>query len=165
MRRLWFLLLLPLAVGFPAHSARPEDRAATAPGVFSWWCTITTPVEGDPEYFLVNGRDAWERKATMTCSSPTMEFTQTVRVRFQSFNEGYGAGHKAQLSFNLTLWAKRAPFRFYSLVSGLVDNSLVHWQFRNEAYDLMGTVWTAGQYNARNSLTLGSLRIEPVEMF
>lgn len=154
---------MTLAVALSAHGSRPDVRTQVEYEAVSWWCTIATPVDGDPQYFLVNGRDAWERKATMTCSTPTMEFTQTVKVRFQSFNEGYGAGHKAKLSFNLTLWTKRAPFRFYSLVSGLIDNSLVHWQFRNESYELMGTVWMAGQYNARNSLTLGSLRIEPEE--
>jgi len=139
--------------------------AEPAPGGASqlpFWCVVNTTVDGDPHHFFVTGYDAWTGKGKLVCYSSEREHTQEVTIAFKSFNRGYGAGYGSKLRVNITLWTKEVPFRFLQLVSGLMDNSLVHWQFTNDNVEIIGTVWTYTQFNAASSLTLGELSVAPV---
>lgn len=134
------------------------------PGIgsqFPFWCVINTSIEGDPQHFFVTGYDAWKGQGKMSCYSSEKEHVQDVTITFKSYNRGYGAGHGSKLRVSMTLWTNEVPFRFRQLVSGLIDNSLVHWQFTNEKFEIISTVYTSTQFNAAASLTLGELSVVP----
>lgn len=128
-----------------------------------WWCSINTEVVGQPNHYLLYGRDAWDGESQMICHKGSREFAQKILIRFQSLNGGYGANANSSLRFTLTIWSAGVPFTFKSLVNGLIDGSFVHLQFSNSSFDLTGSVWTGQQTNAAQSLSLGTLTIQGLD--
>ncbi len=130
---------------------------------FTWWCTLTAPLDGDPRHFLLYGRDSWTGQTTMRCHSSGVEVNQQVSVSFFSKNTGFGADASSNLRLNITLWTNQSPngFTFNATAPGMPNGSMVHWQLSDPATDLTASAWTGSVPGVSQSLSLGTLSIKP----
>lgn len=131
---------------------------------YDWWCSLSVNLQGRPNHFFYTGRDAWEAEpnSEILCISNTATVKRKIEVNFESLKKGYGVYGDSKLRLTLTLWSRSTDFRFLGIINGQTDNSnLVHWQFHSEDFDLIGSVWFGTQFSAADSLTLGTLSLQP----
>ncbi len=159
LKKLLVFYMATLALAGPSAEAGPPQQHP----LWCWRKSIRyAELKGDPKFFFMLGRDSWQTFTTLECTGTQGVTTQNVKVTFESLNTGYGAGHDAivHLKF-LTMWTNKVPFRFRSIITGIFERNLIHWQFTNTEFDVVITVWTANQHNAPKSLEYGILTIEP----
>ena len=120
-------------------------------------------MSGEPHFFFLFGRDAWQGIGQMRCQDQEQrELVQAVEVRFQSQRSGFGANQDSQLQLELALAVKKFPLAFESVVRGQAAGGMTHWQYTQTELDFVGRVSSHSPRLTEPSLTQGVLSLRSV---